>query len=118
MIIPALILDATLFVYQHIYFRLYSIPLVVRSDYIVFDRGQLAYLSWAEKSYCVYCSYFNWVMQYWVEIAGRTEKYWCPIKHARKKAWTHDWEEHFADYWDVEGFKETFCNLKEFEEKK
>jgi len=25
-------------------------------------------------------------MQLAVEVAGRTEKYWCPIKHARKKS--------------------------------
>jgi hypothetical protein len=63
----------------------------------------------------MYCSYFNWIMQYAVEVAWRTEKYWCPIKHARKKAWSHDWEQFFADYWDPEWFKKTFCSIKEFE---
>ena len=115
MLIPSIILDICLFIYQNTAIRLYKIPLVKRSDYIVFDRKQLAYLNWIQKLDCIYCSYVNWLFQYAVEVAGRTEKYWCPIKHARKKAWTHDWEEHFADYWDVEGFKETFCNLKEYE---
>ena len=115
MIIPAFILDIGLFIYQNTAIRLYKIPLAKRSDYVIFDRRQLAYLNIIQKLNCVYCSYFNWIMQYAVEIAGRTEKYWCPIKHARKKIWTHDWEDFFADYWDAEGFKETFCNLKEFE---
>lgn len=115
MIIPAVILDIFLFIYQQTAIRLYKIPLVKRSDYIVFDRKELAYLNIIQKINCIYCSYFNWVVQYAVEVAGRTEKYWCPIKHAKKKAGYHDWEEHFADYGDVEWFKETFCSIKEFE---
>ena len=118
MIIPAIILDIFLFIYQQTAMRLYKIPLVKRWDYIVFDRKELAYLNIIQKINCMYCSYFNGVVQYAVEVAGRTEKYWCPIKHARKKAWSHDWEEFFADYGDVEWFKETFCSIKEFEKLK
>ena len=114
MLIPGIFLDIWLFIYQNTAIRLYKIPLAKRSDYVVFDRKQLAYLNWIQKLNCIYCSYFNWVMQYAVEVAGRTEKYWCPIKHARKRAWSHDWEEHFADYGDAEGFKKTFCSIKEF----
>ena len=117
MLIPTIILDICLFIYQNTAIRLYKIPLAKRSDYVVFDRKQLAYLNWIQKLDCIYCSYVNGLFQYAVEVAWRTEKYWCPIKHAKKKAWTHDWEEHFADYGDVEGFKETFCSVKEFEKK-
>jgi len=118
MLIPAIVLDIFLFMYQNTAIRLYKIPITKRSDYVVFDRKQLAYLNIIQKINCMYCSYFNWVMQYAVEVAWRTEKYWCPIKHARKKAWEHNWEKYFADYWDAEGFKQTFCNIKEFEELK
>ncbi|MDQ7008966.1 MAG: hypothetical protein Q9M94_01595 [Candidatus Gracilibacteria bacterium] len=114
MLFPALILDFCLFIYQNTAIRLYKIPLAKRSDYIVFDRKQLAYLNWIQKINCIYCSYINGLFQYSVEVAGRTEKYWCPIKHARKKEGFHDWEKHFADYGDAEGFKETFCNIEEF----
>ena len=114
MLIPAFILDFCLFVYQNTATRLYDIPLAKRSDYIVFDRNQLAYLNLIQKLNCIYCSYVNWLFQYWVEVAWRTEKYWCPIKHAQKKSWTHDWEEFFADYWNPEEFKKTFCNLEDF----
>ena len=116
MLIPIILLDICLFIYQNTAIRLYKIPLTKRSDCIIFDRWQLAYLNWILKLDCIYCSYVNWLFQYWVEIAWRTEKYWCPIKHARKKSWSHDWEEYFADYWNPEDFKKTFCNLKEFEE--
>ena len=118
MLIPAIFLDIWLLIYQQTALRLYKIPLVKRSDYIIFDRWQLVYLNWIQKIDCLYCSYFNWVMQYSVEIAWRTEKYWCPIKHASKKAWEHAWEEYFADYWDPKWFKETFWNVKEFEKLK
>jgi hypothetical protein len=64
-----------------------------------------------QKINCMYCSYFNWLMSYAVEVAWRTERYWCPIKHAKKMKWWHTWEKYFADYWDPEWFKETFCNL-------
>ena len=114
MIIPAFFMDIMLFIYQQTAFRLYWIPLVKRKDYIVYDRRQLDYLNWLQKINCIYCSYFNWLMSYSVEVAGRTEKYWCPIKNAQKTMWWHNWEKYFADYWDAEGFKETFCKTDEY----
>ena len=82
MMIPAVILDLFLFMYQQTAMRLYRIPLVKRSDYITLERKHLDYLNWVEKLNCIYCSYVNWLFAYAVEIAWRTEKYWCPIKHA------------------------------------
>jgi len=118
MIIPAFILDVSLFIYQHTALRLYWIPLVIRSEYIVFDRKHLSYLNIIQKINCLYCSYVNGLFLYSVEIAGRTEKYWCPIKAARNKKWSHNWEEHFADFWDPEWFKKAFNSNKEFFNKK
>lgn len=114
MLIPAFLLDIFLFIYQQTALRLYKIPLVKRSDFIIFDRAKLPYLNWIQKLNCIYCSYFNWLMQFAVEVAWRTEKYWCPIKHARKKYWEHNRENYFAPYWDVKWFKQTFCNIKDF----
>lgn len=114
MIIPWLFLDISLFVYQQTAFRLYKIPLVSRSDYILFDRKHLRYLNLIQKINCLYCSYMNWLFSYAVEIWWRTEKYWCPIKAARNKRWGHDWEEYFADYGDPEWFKKAFNSNKEF----
>lgn len=85
MIIPAVILDIFLFIYQQTAIRLYGIPLVKRSEYIVFDRKHLSYLNMIQKINCLYCSYVNGLFSYAVEVAGRTEKYWCPIKAARRK---------------------------------
>lgn len=109
MIIPAVILDIFLFMYQNTAIRLYGIPLVKRGEYIKLDRKSLDYLNWFEKVNCLYCSYVNWLFSYAVEIAGRTERYWCPIKYANKKKWWHSLEKEFADFWDAEGFKELYC---------
>lgn len=118
MIIPAIILDLSLFIYQNTAIRLYGIPLAKRSDYIKYDRKSLDYLNILEKINCLYCSYFNWLLSYAVEVAWRTEKYWCPIKYASKKKWWHNWEKYFADYGDADWFREVFWELKEFEKDK
>lgn len=116
MIIPAVFLDLMLFIYQQTAFRLYRIPIVKRGEYIFDDRKQLDYLNFIQKINCIYCSYFNWLMSYAVEVAGRTERYWCPIKHAKKLKWWHNWQKYFADYWDPEWFKETFCKRDKVED--
>ena len=114
MMIPAVILDLFLFIYQQTAMRLYRISLVKRSDYITLERKHLDYLNWVEKLNCIYCSYVNWLFAYAVEIAWRTEKYWCPIKHAKKMTSSHNWEKYFADYGDADWFKEVFRKNQEF----
>jgi hypothetical protein len=115
MIIPTIVLDIFLFIYQQTAIRLYKIPLVKRSDYLIFDRKQLWYLNLIQKINCLYSSYVNWIFQNAVEVWTRTEKYWCPIKSASKKLWYNAWEKHYADYWDIDGFKDVFHSVKEFE---
>ena len=68
-------------IYHHICFQLYGIELVERSRYIKLDRHKLSKLSPIEKIFCSYCGYGNGVLAYAVEIAGRTEQYWCAVKH-------------------------------------
>jgi len=105
MVIPMLILDAGLFVYQQTCFRLYGIRRVKRSDYIVFDHQHLRYLNTIEKINCLYCSYGNGLFAYAREIGALTEQYWCPIKHARKILSTHERYPAFLEYGDGENFK-------------
>lgn len=113
-IIPAVILDIWIWIYQNTAIRLYGIPLAKRSDYITFDRRHLSYLNWLEKINCLYCSYVNWLLAYAAEVAWRTEKYWCPIKHARKMEATHSMQKYFADYGDADGFREAYNEKEEF----
>lgn len=108
MIIPAVILDIFLCIYQFTALKLYWIPRVSRKDYFLYDRRFLKYLNLLEKLNCLYCSYVNWLFAYAVEIWARTEQYWCPIKHATKNDSEHKYFQYYADYWDVDWFNEIF----------
>jgi hypothetical protein len=105
MIVPFALLDAFVTIFQAICFPVYRIEKVRRRDYLVFDRRHLAYLNALEKFNCAYCSYANGVIAYSREIAGRTEAYWCPIKHARKAISTHAQYAGFVDYGDAEAYR-------------
>lgn len=104
MILPMTFMDLTLTLYQWVCFRLYRIPRVQRSDYIVIDRHQLAYLNLIEKLNCSYCAYANGLLAYAREITSRTEQYWCPIKHARKMQDPHRRYLYFLPYGDAEDY--------------
>jgi hypothetical protein len=105
LIIPFVMLDLFVTVYQFICFPVYGIPKVRRSSYLVFDRHHLAYLNALEKFNCAYCSYGNGIIAYVREVASRTEQYWCPIKHARRLIGAHARCAMFSDYGDAEGFR-------------
>lgn len=111
-IIPFVLLDLFLFVYQAACFPAYGIPKVRRRDYLIFDRHHLAYLNALEKLNCAYCSYGNGVIAYAHEIAGRTEQYWCPIKHARRAIGAHEHYAEFSDFGDAEAYREWIAGFE------
>ncbi|MDD2658717.1 MAG: hypothetical protein PHY54_03425 [Methylococcales bacterium] len=100
-LIPTLIIDVTISMYQIICFPIYGIPKVNRKDYIVYDRQYLHYLNLIEKINCAYCSYFNGLIGYIQEIAARTEQFWCPIKHAGHIKTLHSRYQKFINYGDA-----------------
>ena len=104
-IVPFVLLDLFVTIYQIICFPIYRIEKVQRADYISFDRKHLSYLNGLEKLNCMYCSYGNGLLSYSVEIAGRTEKHWCPIKHAKRLAGVHRHYSEFLEYGDAEGYQ-------------
>lgn len=105
LIVPFLLLDLFVTVYQAVCFPVYGIEKVKRGDYLVFDRHHLAYLNALEKLNCAYCSYANGLIAYVREIAGRTEAYWCPIKHARRAIGAHAAYAAFEDYGNADGYR-------------
>jgi len=109
---PALFLDLVASLYQAICFPLYGIPKVRRADYVVIDRHHLAYLNVIEKLNCLYCSYFNGVIAYVREVAGRTEQYWCPIKHAAQAKGRHGRYGKFVDYGDSDAWPDEALALR------
>lgn len=71
-----------------------------------------------EKVNCVYCSYFNGLMSYLREIAGRTEQYWCPIRtpacpKALIPAMIGSWITAMPKVTGIEGNQEGFRGLQE-----
>jgi hypothetical protein len=104
-LIPVLLLDLFLIVYQVICFPIYGIPKVKRRDYIHMDRRHLAYLNWVEKLNCEYCGYANGVIACATEVAARTEQYWCPIKHAMRMKSLHSRYRFFFEYGDAEYYR-------------
>lgn len=113
MVIPIAFLDLCITLYQHICFRLYGIRRVKRSDYVVLDRHQLAYLNGMEKLNCIYCGYANGVLAYAREVAARTEQYWCPIKHARRVVGSHRRYNKFLDFGDAENYRKDLIKLRD-----
>jgi ElaB/YqjD/DUF883 family membrane-anchored ribosome-binding protein len=105
MVVPFALLDLSLTLYQWICFSAWGISRVPRGPYIVIDRHRLAYLNAIEKLNCVYCGYGNGVIAYARDIAGRTEQYWCPIRHATQLRAAHDRYKDFVDYGDAEGYR-------------
>jgi len=103
--IPSLLMDATISLYQAICFPIYGIPKVKRQDYIVFDRQYLRYLNLIEKINCAYCSYVNGLFAYLQEIGARTEQFWCPIKHAKRIKTLHSRYQKFISYGDAETYR-------------
>lgn len=112
LILPLVLLDLFVTVYQAVCFPVYNIPKVRRADYLVFDRHHLAYLNALEKLNCAYCSYANGLIAYVREIAARTEQYWCPIKHARRVIGAHARYARFDDYGDAENYQARAAELR------
>ncbi len=105
MIIPLLLTDLFITVYQLSCFPIYGIKKVRRADYIIFDRQHLNYLNFIEKFHCTYCAYGSGMIAYISEIVARTEQYFCPIKHARKIVGTHARYDNFLDFGAADNYE-------------
>nr|WP_319249425.1 hypothetical protein [uncultured Celeribacter sp.] len=112
LIVPFVLLDLFVTVYQAICFPVYKIPKVDRKAYIAVDRHKLTYLNFMQKLNCVYCGYCNGLLAYVREIAGRTEYYWCPIKHARNLPDRHEHYNDFLAFGDGETWDRDFQSMK------
>ncbi len=112
-IIPFALLDLFVSTYQAVCFPVYGIPKARRRDYMAIDRNKLRYLNALEGLNCMYCSYANGLLAYVVEIAGRTEQHWCPIKHARRIQHAHDRYSHFLPYGDASAYRDRIDKVRD-----
>jgi hypothetical protein len=111
-VIPFLWLDAAVAVYQMVCFRVYGIPMVRRKDYLIYDRGRLGYLNTIEKVGCIYCSYANGLLAMITEIAARTERHFCPIKHQQRLIQVHSQYATFLPYGDAKAYAALAARVK------
>jgi hypothetical protein len=112
LIVPFVLLDAWVSLYQALCFRAWGVALVPRRAFFAFDRHKLEYLNALEKLNCVYCSYANGVIAYVREIAARTEQYWCPIRHARRTRRPHHRARAFAPYGEAAAYRAGLPSLR------
>ena len=112
MIIPIFVTDILVTIYQIVCFPIYKIPKVRRKDYVIMDRHNLFYLDKVERINCWYCEYFNGVVAYVREIAGRTEQFWCPIKHSKSIKGKHSRYDNFFDFGDYKKYREEVENRR------
>jgi hypothetical protein len=111
-IVPFVLLDAWVSLYQAVCFRLWGLRRVRRRHYFAIDRHKLAYLNGIEKANCLFCSYANGLIAYVREVAARTEQYWCPIRHARHTRHAHERSGRFASYGDPDAYRERLPVLR------
>lgn len=111
LIVPIILLDLSVMLYQSVCFRAYGIARVRRRDYLVFDRYHLSYLNVLEKVNCAYCSYANGAIAFAREVAARTEQHWCPIKHARRVIGAHEQYREFLDFGDAESYRDWLAKV-------
>ena len=83
---------------------------------MIIDGYKLKYLNFSKKFNYIYCGYFTGVISYAQEIAGKTEQYWCPIKHPTKLKTSHNYYSKFMDYGDATGYQEKFVKIRKFKE--
>lgn len=113
LIVPLLLLDLSVWLFQTVCFSVWGIERVRRSDFIHLDRRHLAYLNAIEKLNCEYCGYANGLLAYVREVAARTEQYWCPIKHAMRIKSPHGRYRNFLDYGDTAEFRTRLENFRD-----
>lgn len=112
MVVPLAFLDVSMTVFQAVVFTHSRIPKTNRGEFIVIDRHKLGYLNYFEKLNCVYCGYANGVVARAREIISRTEKHWCPIRHARTTRAPHAQYASFLDYGDAETYRAEYEKIR------
>lgn len=112
LIVPFLLLDLWVSIYQAVCFRAWGVRRVRRRTFFALDRHRLGYLNGIEKANCLYCSYVTGLVDYVREVAGRTEQYWCPIRHATRVP-ARRRQRAFVPYGDGAAFREMLPSLRD-----
>lgn len=101
MVIPIIVIDISIWFYQHVYFKVMGIPVIQRSDFVAIDRWDFSKLNIWQRISCAYCDYANGIIDYAKAVARQTELYNCAIKYSHAKKNT----EHRATYLERKDFE-------------
>ena len=112
LLVPLVLLDVWVSLYQQLCFPIYGIARLPRRAYFVLDRHKLAYLNGIEKVNCTFCSYANGLFAYVRDVAAATEQYWCPIKHARPVRAPHGRYHLFFDFGDAVRYRRELASVR------
>jgi hypothetical protein len=113
MIVPLVLLDVSVSLYQAICCRMWRIERARRSDHVRIDRHKLRYLNGVQKLNCAYCGYANGVLAFAADVIARTEQYWCPIQHERPPAAPHERYASFIPFGEERGIRARIGALRE-----
>ncbi|MFA5831409.1 MAG: hypothetical protein WC878_06265 [Candidatus Paceibacterota bacterium] len=114
-VFAVVLLDLFVTVYQHTCFRVYKISIVARNRYFTFDASHFAELNLAQRINYALGSYCTGVIARTREVFSLTEKYWCPIKHAKKVLGYHDKYDEFAEFGNPEEFYKKYMEARRIE---
>ena len=81
--LPIAIFDLSVSVYQYVCFPLYGIPCVSRRTYVRAGTRGKGMLTPLDRFNCWYCGYASGVIEYARVVVAETERYWCPLRHAK-----------------------------------
>lgn len=96
MLVPLWVMDVSTRIYQRVCFPLYGITLVDRRKYVRPGlRGKKMMHPWDVLN-CYYCGYANGVVMFMREVLAQTERYWCPLRHAKLNGFVEP--PHHADF--------------------
>jgi hypothetical protein len=112
LLLPFLLLDLWVQLYQAATFPVLGIAPVRRRAYVVIDRHRLGYLNPVQKANCLYCGYVNGLIAFVREVAARTEQFWCPIRHQTAVRGRHARYRRFVPYGDAAAFRRALPALR------
>uniref|UniRef100_UPI0035CB6B89 hypothetical protein n=1 Tax=uncultured Sphingomonas sp. TaxID=158754 RepID=UPI0035CB6B89 len=61
----------------------------------------------------MFCSYGNGLIGFVREVSGRTEQYWCPIKHALRVNDPLQRYYEFLEYGDADGYRTRLTEFRD-----
>lgn len=113
MIVPMLFFHILIEIYHRVCFYLYDMEYIDYRNHFRFDRHRIGGISPLQKFNCIYCEYGNGLASFTKEVIGKTEAFWCPIKHEDSPESPHAYYQQFMEYGNGRNFEEKRETVRE-----